>query len=214
MVSSRTDHSIWCKNRFFVCCILQTHISCSPPKSSALPSQLKVALTCLPISSSPLWSQTSSLSDLLQWPSTWVSAHIVNLSKLDVIQWFSNPIKMQIWASFILLQVLHGSEDKGKTNLIRTMRPHMLCFLLTLLLYLITDFTPVFHQLLRFVCWSSDIFVCLLQPGSLYLHFFLSDYKESSSFPFSYYLSFRYKRKHFWDSVFWVRCFCYLFSFN
>ena len=83
---------------------------------------------------------------------------------------------MQIWASFILLQVLHGSEDKGKTNLIRTMRPHMLCFLLSLLLYLITDFTPVFHQLLRFVCWSSDIFACLLQPGSLYLHFFLSEF--------------------------------------
>lgn len=154
------------------------------------------------------------ISDLLQWPSTWVSAHIVNFSKLDLIQWFSNPVKMQIWASFILLQVLHGPEDKGKTSLIRTMRPHMLCFLLTLLLYLITDFTPVFHQLLRFVCWSSDIFVCLLQPGSLYLHFFLSDYKESSSFPFSYYSSFRYKWKHFWDSVFWVRCFCYLFSFN
>lgn len=75
----------------------------------------------LSISSSPLWSQISPLSDLLQWPSTWISAHIVNLSKLDVIQWFSNLIKMQIWPSFILLQVLHGSEDKGKTNLIRTM---------------------------------------------------------------------------------------------
>lgn len=131
MVASRTDHSIWCRslsceNRFFVGCILQTHISHSPPKSSALPSQLKVALTCLPISSSSLWSQTSSLSDLLWWPSTWVSAHIVNLSKLDAIQWFSSLLKMQIWASFILLQVLHGSEDKGKTNLIRTMRSHRL----------------------------------------------------------------------------------------
>ena len=130
MVAFGTDHSIWCRslsweNRFFVGCILQTHISRSPPKFSALPSQLKVALTCLPVSSSPLWSQTSSLSVLLRWSSTWVSAHIVNLSKLDVIQWFSNLVKMQIWASLILLQV-HGSEDKGKTNLIRIMRLHRL----------------------------------------------------------------------------------------
>lgn len=109
---------------------------------------------------------------------------------------FSDLFKMQNWALFILHQVLHASEDKGKTNLTRTMLSCSPCCLIW-----ITHLTPAFHQLLGFVCVSSGVFVCLFQLWSVYLQFFLSDYKESSSFAFSYNSSFRYTQKHFWDSL-------------
>ena len=121
---------------------------------------------------------------------------------------------MQSRASLFLPQVLHGSEDKGKMNLTRAVRPWIL-FLAHLAALSDDSFDSSLSSapwIYLFVPWIY-LYICF--RCVTYAHrSFLSDCKESSSLAFSYYSSYRYKQKHLWDSVFWVRCFCYLFSFN
>lgn len=89
---------------------------------------------------------------------------------------FSDLFKMQNWALFILHQVLHASEDKGKTNLTRTMRPHMLCFLLTLLPYLnnsLDSSLPSAPRICLFVLGCICMFVPALERIPAVLSFWL-----------------------------------------